>query len=87
MLPSPFTPSARAAAPGSFPCRDTGWEDTGRPQGCREDVLLEDWGWVLWGLAPRGCRGCVLHKALADCSTLGTSGRRGWAAPAPWGCN
>lgn len=26
-------------------------------------MLLEDWGWVLWGLAARGGRGCVLHKA------------------------
>lgn len=83
---SPFKPSARAAAPGSCPSRDGGWEDTGHPWGCREDVLLEAWGRALRGLAPRGCRGRALHKAQAAGSTLGTS----WvgsssAVGGPWG--
>lgn len=46
---SSFKPSARAAAPASCSCRDTGWEDAGRPWGCREDVLLEAWGRALRG--------------------------------------
>lgn len=87
MLLTPYRPSARprrqlqAPAPAGKQAEKT----PATPQSYGGAVLLEDQRWALWGLAARGGRGCVLHKALAACSVLGISGRCGWAAPAPWG--